>query len=106
MIRNRQIALSTESITVTAADGRILETIPLMDVQQVYLLPEYRQPEENVQSLVDSLKGKSFQNYFIIQARNEQRRFDFVLESHYMITQLNKVTAEWKQAGENVKFIS
>lgn len=106
MVCNRKIEISPEMITVKSSQGKILESIPTDSVSQITLKDTYRLPDETVQDLVQSLKGKSIENYVVLHEKNKERRFDIALDSHFMIEQLKKVVSEWEKAGKEIKWIA
>lgn len=99
MVRNRNIEISTDTIRIVSGHGKILETIPVADLTGVTVKETWAIPEERIQDLIRELKGKSLENYLIIQQNQEDRRFDFVLDSYYMIEQLKHVINDWQAKG-------
>lgn len=106
MVRNRKIEITPEMITVKSRQGKIMEAIPMDSVSQITLKDTYRLPDETVQDLVQSLKGKSIENFVILHAHNREFRFDFALDSHFMIGQLKKVVSEWQKAGTEITWVA
>ena len=63
-------------------------------------------PEERIQDLIRELKGKPLENYLIVQQGQEERRFDILLDSFYMIEQLKKVIDDWQDRGLILETVS
>ncbi len=105
MVRNRSIEISPETIRILSDHGKILETIPVSELDRIAVKETYALPEETIQDLVREIKGHGLENYMIIQQGDEERRFDFYLDSHYMIEQLKKVIADWQTRGLDLRMI-
>ena len=100
MVRNRSIEISTDAIRLLSGHGRILETFPVTELSGVTIKETWAMPEEKIQDLIRELRGNPLENYLIVhQPGQDDRRFDFVLDSYYTIEQLKKVVADWQARG-------
>lgn len=106
MVRNRQIEITSDAIRLLSGHGKILETIPVTDVTGVTVKETWAIPEERIQDLIRELKGKPLENYLIVQQGQEERRFDILLDSYYMIEQLKKVIDDWQARGLIIETVS
>jgi hypothetical protein len=99
ILNNRTIEIDTDEIRIKTKKGTIAETIILQDVDKLSLLKQYALPQETMKDLSEELSGKAIQNKVILQQNGTIRKFDFEIESHYMVNQINKLIEHWKTQG-------
>jgi len=52
--------------------------------------------EDNLRELFDEGRGKSHTCYIIVKNSGSDEKFDFLIDSHYMMRQLDKLVNIWK----------
>ena len=103
MIGKKRIELDDSEIRIISKKGDQQETIPFGAVDKIILKKEYGLPQESMSEIADELKGQPKRNYLIIQQNDQQRKFDFELDSYYMLNQLNKVIDGWMKKGYTIE---
>ena len=79
------------------------ETVyPIISLTEIRVKDRYGIPGEEVKDFTKEIKGDALKNYVFIQTNDQELRFDFELDSQYMIGQLERVIAQWKQNGLHV----
>ncbi|TNE65972.1 MAG: hypothetical protein EP344_02735 [Bacteroidetes bacterium] len=99
---NRKIEIDSGYIRVKSNAGKILEEINLEQADRITVQETYGIPAENIHEVIKELRGENLQNVLIIHYKGHQRRFDFILDSYYMIEQLKKSVDAWKASGIRV----
>ena len=97
----RTIEMDAEEIRIKANNHQVA-TYPIQSIAGIRVRENYSIPGEEVKDFAGEFNGKVQSNYISIWADSKEQRFDFELDSHYMITQLEKVIAQWKQKGSQV----
>ncbi|MCF8237395.1 MAG: hypothetical protein K9I85_04510 [Saprospiraceae bacterium] len=105
MVRNRSIEISSDNIRILSGHGKILETISVGEQDRLVVKEAYAIPEETIHDLIREIKGKGLENYMLIRRGEEEIRFDFFLDSYYMIEQLKKIIADWQARGLDIQTV-
>ena len=105
ILNNRTIEIDIDEIRIKTKKGTIAETIILQDGDKLSLLKQYALPQETMKDLSEELSGKAIQNKVILQQNGTIRKFDFEIESHYMVNQINKLIEHWKTQGLTIEYI-
>ena len=105
MIGQNIIEIDATEIRIKTNKGNHQETIILENLDQIVLQSEYGLPQDTIKDIANEASGRPKKNNLIIRQKNEKRKFDFEIDSHYMINQLNKVIHSWTQNGLKIKRI-
>jgi hypothetical protein len=62
-------------------------------------------PQESIADIVQEMKGKPKQNFIIIERNEQFQKFDFLVDSYYMLKQLDKIIEQWQQRGIEVLWV-
>jgi len=100
---NRLIEINDTAIKIKSKNKTVQEVIKIEEVEKITLTESYQIPQESVQAIAGEIKGKHQKNYLMIQQKNKNRRFDFEIDSYYMITQLNKIIDYWISQGYQIE---
>jgi hypothetical protein len=95
MVGQKRIEVDTNEIRIQSAKGNQQEKIMLEDVDQIVIQDKYE--------LGQDMNVRPKKNFFIISQKNTERKFEFEMDSHYMINQLNKVIESWSQKGKKIE---
>jgi uncharacterized membrane protein YhdT len=98
------VEADTEMICLKSSKGAAIEQYRLADVE-ILVKDNYGLPGENLKEIGEEIRGKNRENYLIIKSGDQQRRIDFEFESYYMVRQLEKVIAQWVEAGHRLERI-
>jgi len=101
-VGHSQVEIDEQEIRIMS-NKKLVETIRLSDVDKLVIKEEYKIPGETIKEMHQEMGGKIFDNYIIVHLNEEEKNFDFELDSHYMIIQLNKIIKEWKCHGFKVE---
>jgi len=105
-IGDRILEIDSKKIRIKSQKTILEETIDLDKVEKLILKKEYVIPQERLKDVREGLEGKTTENYLIVQKDNQDRRFDFAIDTHYMITQLEKLIQSWESKGYQIERIS
>lgn len=102
LIDQRKIEIDKTEIRIKSKKGEEKESIKINKIDKLFLKDEYIIPSDSLSSLSREMKGNAKQNYLEIEQNNSKRRFDFELDSYYMIKQLDKLIVHWEDKGYNI----
>ncbi len=102
----RRIEINEEQISIETKKGKTKEIIPIDEINEITVLEEYLIPGDSIKEHGRELLGNVEKNFIVIKIGQEEERFDFEVDSNYMIVQLNKVIDAWKASGRNVQVFS
>jgi len=99
MLGIQTIEMDENEIRIKSKNGVSREVIPLEEIEELKIPGEYGIPQDSMKDFTNELAGKPKQNHLIVKYKNEERKFDFELNSHYMIKQLDKIIDNWSNRG-------
>ena len=105
MIGKEIIEIDNNEIRVKAIKSSKQEIIPVASIEKITLKKVYGIPQESMKDIAKEFKGKPKENYIIIENGNGKRRFDFEIDSYYMIDKLNKIISHWEATGYKLEKI-
>jgi hypothetical protein len=82
-----------------------IQRIPIEEGDHIIVKEEYKIPEETLRSSLNEMAGDPIKNFIILIKKGQEHRFEFVVDSHYMVVQLNKVIQFWKDHHYPISFI-
>lgn len=71
-------------------------------IKEINLPETIKMPEESLQDLSRTLVGKQRKQFIRLNLGKKEVQYDFLIESYYMLVQLEKAIAVWKNAGIKV----
>lgn len=102
MLGQKSIEIDDREIRVKSKKGGLETSIKFENVEKFMIPKTFALPQETMKDFTKELTGDPKQNYLIVQYAKTNRRFDFEIDSHYMLVQLNKVIEQWASSGHNV----
>ena len=99
----RRIEVSPETIRILNASGETEQSLPVGAADAIVLQNRFQLPEESLRDIFKELKGEPQRDCLIYLAGEEEQRFDFLIDSYYMLEQLKKVVGRWKEAGVSLQ---
>ena len=102
LLGHRMIEIDEDEIRIKTKNGKDVETFSPKSLTRIIVKEKYTIPHESMSDLTKEAKGKPTINYISIHSNQKEHRFDFELDSHYMISQLEKVISGWKSHGYQV----
>ena len=106
LIENKRIEVSDKSIHIINADKSLYAEYEINELSHLFVKDVYAIPEENIKDFINEFRGDGRKNYIIYNTDNKSVRFDFVIDSYYMIEQLKKVVTSWKANNVTVESVS
>lgn len=103
--KGKRIEISGDAIRVLRDSGEVIEELKVADASQILIKDTYAMPGETVGGLVNEIKGKTEQNYIVYRSPQKKVRYDFIVDSYYMIEQLKKAIQEWHSKGVEIGMI-
>lgn len=101
----KKIEIDTDNIIIIDNKGTILESISMTDSHIIKIKENYYFEYEGSMELIEEVKGNSREQFIIVEDSHKKRRFDFVIDSHYMKNQLYKIIAQWQSKQYSVELI-
>lgn len=93
------IEIDPEEIRITAHKSGHQATIGLGDVDKIIISNDFGVPQETIKDISKELVGKPKENFIIVERDHTQQKFDFIIDSYYMTSQLEKIVAHWRNQG-------
>ncbi len=102
LLGHRMIEIDPDEIRIKTKNGKATESFSPKSLDRIRVQEKYTIPHESISDMTKEVKGKPIINSISILSDQNERRFDFELDSHYMISQLEKVISGWKNQGYHV----
>lgn len=100
-----KIEISDSTIVISKKKGELIEKYELESIEKIIVKKEYQIANEKMKDILNEIKRKYIKNYIIIEKDNKKVRFDFTIDSYYMIEELKKLFAIWEQKAYNIKIV-
>ncbi len=95
MIGQSIIEIEKNEIRIKSQQNNSQEAINPRELDKIVVPSEFGIAQETMKDIGDEISGYPKKNYLILHQNNEARKFDFELDSHYMIKQLDKIIEYW-----------
>jgi len=95
----RIIELDESTVRIKSKGKLPLLEFPLNSIQQITISRDVGIPQESMKDIVKEMSGEPKENFIIISREDQQERFDFIIDSYYMLRQLESVTDAWGKRG-------
>jgi hypothetical protein len=100
---NRILEMDDTALRITGKGGNIERQILLSEVDQIAFPTKLRMPDETIVDITKDLAGKARENYLVIRQGDKTERLDFLIESYYMLRQMDELIAQWQQRGLRIE---
>lgn len=105
IVANKRIEIAQNKIEIKDEKGAAIETIKIEKDDKLIVKSDYNMAQETLQNLKEEIKGNPEQHFVILEKNKIRRRFDFVIESYYMLNQLKKLVQEWKKNNLLIEYL-
>lgn len=105
-ISDKRIHISPNEIEIREADGSLIETIEIENVDKLIMKSDIKKAQETMNDLKEELKGHAQENFIIVENNMKQRRLDFEIESYYMLNQFKKLIDMWQKRNLNIEYLT
>lgn len=104
-IANKNIEINSNQIILKDSSGNLLETIAIKSDSTIKIKENYQMAQETMSDIKEEFKGNVEKHFVVISNDNEERRFDFVISSYYMLNQLNKIVKLWQKEDYKIEYV-
>jgi len=101
----KMIEIDADYIKLKSVNNEIIDSFDLTKTEKIMLNKDFGMPQESIADIVQEMKGKPKQNFIIIERNEQFQKFDFLVDSYYMLKQLDKIIEQWQQRGIEVLWV-
>ena len=105
-VANKRIEIDGNKIEIKKVDGTVIETIEIDSVNKLIVKNDYKMAQETMKDLKEEIKGNTEKHYIILENNRIQRRFDFVIESYYMLNRLKRLVQDWQKKNLLIEYVN
>lgn len=106
LLGQRKIEIQADRVNIYSAKGKIEKSIDITDVNTISLNENVGFAQQNMTEIRKELQGRYKKNFISLTTDHGAHRYDFEIESYYMIVQFNKIIQHWKYSGKNIITLS
>ncbi len=105
-LKGNYIEIYEMEILLKNKKNELIEKINMDDVEEIFLTSNYHPYAKTFKEFLNEFIGNSSPKYMELKFKKDNtiRRFDFMLDSHYMESQIKKLVREWKLKKLKVNF--
>ena len=103
LTEKRKIHISNNSIEILNNSGEIEKEFKVSEADEIIVKDKYQISDESISDLIKEIKGANLKNYLIIKSKGKTNKFDFLVDSHYMILQMKKIINFWSEQNIKIK---
>lgn len=93
------IEIAESLISVKNNKGFSILEIKLDQADKIEIPHAFGLPLESFKDMAEELSGHPIKNFIIISNGQEKQRYDFIIDSHYMLGQFDKLIKSWNLRG-------
>jgi len=101
-IGDKIIEISDLQLVISSPKEGKVNEFDLQVFDTIMVPKTFEIPDDNISTYSKSVIGNSINNYIRIKDSNTDLRFDFLLDSYYMISQLENILSKLSAKGINV----
>lgn len=107
LVGDKFLEIDEQEIRIVSKKKTPNEIINLGNFNKI-IIPQqgYSIPQETIKEVGKEITGTTKKNYLILRNDNQERKFDFEIESYYMIKQLEKLIKNWSTKGYEIENIN
>lgn len=103
-VSSKNIEIDKNQIRILDEKFSLSETIELNHETVIKLREEYRMAD-TMKDAANETFGKIKEHFIVVEHNAQERRFDFELNSYFMIERLNSLIDLWKKDGYKVEYL-
>ena len=104
-VTKKRIEISQNTIELKEASGKVIETISIDEDAKLILKNDYKMAQETMKDIKEEIKGNIEKHFIVVEINNIQKRFDFTIDSHYMLNQLKKIVQLWQKETLSIEYV-
>jgi hypothetical protein len=101
----RQIEIDEGLVRIKSKDHQADIEIRLDQVDKIGIPSDYGMPEESLKDITSELSGKAKKNFIEVSSGQHKQRFDFIIDSYYMIHKFDGLIKAWAAKGYVVECV-
>ena len=105
LVNQRKIEITPDDISIIDKKGN-KQVYSVKNADSIIVKESFKMPDENFKDIYKDLNGQPIKNYIVYKDGNGDQRFEFTIDSYYMIEQMKKLIQGWQLNGINVKTTS
>ena len=90
-----QIEIDPIKIVVKNNKGETTTELLLKDADRILVKEKYLLPDDEIKDIYHTMLSNYLRNFISIEKNNSVTTFEFYLDSHFMIKQLQKIVDQW-----------
>ena len=101
---NSQIELDGNILRVKRSKGQQGYEMNLDKAEKISIPRDYGLPKESIMD-PDEVSMHPKKNFIEISTGDQKQKFEFIIDSHFMLTQFEKLIQSWTKKGYAIEFI-
>lgn len=102
---NRQIELDGNILRVKSNKNHSTIEINLDEAEKIGISKGYGIPEESLKDIANEISGHAKKNFIEISKGPQKQKFEFIIESYYMLGQFENLIQSWTKKGYTIERI-
>lgn len=97
MVAQHFLEADAQEIRILDQQKKLVEAIKVEDLDRIKVDHCFDIAAESLNDIMAELKGQPMKNSISIECQGKRRRLEFLIDSHYMLVQLQKVLKAWRE---------
>ncbi|NNK89643.1 MAG: hypothetical protein HKO89_03470 [Saprospiraceae bacterium] len=102
---NKKIIIDYSSINIEGKKPADNHVFSIDSLDKIIIKESYQMPENSTKDIINEAKGITLKNFIAFTKDGVKTQYDFVVDSHYMLVQLDKIIAVWKNENRPLEFV-
>jgi len=102
LLNRQRIEITGEAIKTIDQNNIVSEQINICNAKEIIVDDRYTYAEDSAGAFWKMIAKKPLSNNLTIKSKNKEYRYQFLIESHYMAVQIDKIISGWKREGYQV----
>ena len=103
--QDRTLELDDNTFRIKSKGKHPLVVINVNTIDRISISKGYGIPEESKKDIAHELSGEGKKNFIVVSTGQQTQRFDFIIESYYMLRQFEQTIDAWVKRGSIVERI-
>jgi len=100
----KKIEIDQKKLLISNQKKEVEEEIFIENVDSIKVSEAFKLWDQDTTDIVNNLKGKHHKNFIELSFGEKTRKYEFEIESHYMVVQINKLLKHWEKRGIEVLY--
>lgn len=103
--QDRTLELDDHTLRIKSKGNNPPVEINVDAIDKISISKGYGIPEESMKDIAHELSGDGKKNFIVVSTGQQTQRFDFIIESYYMLGQFEQTIDAWVKRGCSVERI-